>query len=274
MIRRGIGLAVVIVALLGAGLASGLVPFPAGTAARTAPTPGGTLPPGFSPVPPGSFPTTIGSPATAGPQASSSATPGRIAGAAPTGPRGFKLRGTIVPIGFPLPASASYRYGPGWHAPRLGAPLPYESILGISSTGRLLRAHDGVDLQVAIGTPVLAAFSGVVIDPRTRWYPWAPQLYGNVVVIRSTEPTSRGYYAINAHLSIVDVHVGEVVRRGEIVGRTGITGNAKGTIPHLHFELRAPFMIDQVWGGVFRRIDSFDARPSLLAADPHRRSLP
>ena len=121
-----------------------------------------------------------------------------------------------------------------------------------------------------IGTPVLAAFSGVVIDPRTKWRPWAPNLYGYVVVIQSTEPTSRGYYAIDAHLSRVAVGIGDTVTRGEVIGLTGITGDAAGTIPHLHFELRAPFLIDQTSGGVFRRLDCFDPLPSLLAADPRR----
>jgi murein DD-endopeptidase MepM/ murein hydrolase activator NlpD len=203
--------------------------------------------------------------ATASPSSPGAAAPG----AAPVSARGFRLRATVVPIGYPLPAGASYRYGPAWHAPRVGVPLPYESVRGISRSGALLRAHDGVDLRVRVGTPVLAAFSGVVVDPRVHWRPWAPSLYGNVVVIRSTEPTSPGYYAINAHLSRVAVAVGTAVQRGQVVGFTGVTGNAAGTIPHLHFELRAPFMIDQTWGGVFRRLDVFDPLPSLLVADPH-----
>ncbi|MHB8399693.1 MAG: M23 family metallopeptidase [Candidatus Limnocylindrales bacterium] len=255
------GVALVIVLVLGGGVATGALSLPGAGAHSTA---SGTASASAS----GS----VGNVATPSPTASPALPTVRpILGAAPTSARGFKVRATVVQIGFPLPAWASYRYGPGWHAPRFGVPLPYESVIGMSPGGVLLRGHDGVDVQVKIGTPVLAAFSGIVIDPRTRWRPWAPQLYGNVVVIQSTEATSPGYYAINAHLSVVDVHIGETVTRGQVVGRTGITGDARGTIPHLHFELRAPFMIDQRWGGVFRRIDSFDPLPSLLAADPHRR---
>jgi len=261
MIRRIAGVALVIALVLGGGVATGTLSLPRAGAHSTA---SGTASASAS----GS----VGNVAAPGSTASPApATIRPIVGAAPTSARGFKVRATVVQIGFPLPAWASYRYGPGWHAPRFGVPLPYESVIGMSPAGVLLRGHDGVDVQVKVGTPVLAAFSGIVIDPRTRWRPWAPQLYGNVVVIQSTEATSPGYYAINAHLSVVDVRVGETVTRGQVVGRTGITGDARGTIPHLHFELRAPFMIDQRWGGVFRRIDSFDPLPSLLAADPHRR---
>jgi murein DD-endopeptidase MepM/ murein hydrolase activator NlpD len=231
----------------------------AGSAGSPAPTAG------ISPAPSG--PTSAAS-ATGSPTPGASSPP-VVVGAAPTSAVGFRLRKTIVSIGYPLPASASYGYGPLWHAERVGVPHPYESVRGFRADGSLIRAHDGVDIQVKIGTPVLAAFSGVVVDPRVHWRLWDPSLYGNVVVIQSTEPTSPGYYAINAHLSKVSVHIGDTVQRGQVVGLTGITGNAAGTIPHLHFELRAPFLIDQVWGGAFRRIDVFDPLPSLRAADPH-----
>ena len=143
----------------------------------------------------------MGSPQASGSPAASPSTGARPPGSAPLAAKGFRLRATVVPIGFPLPLSAKPHYGPAWHAPRVGAPLPYQSVRGITKNGRLLRAHDGIDIQVRIGTPVLAAFSGVVVDPAKKWRPWAPSLYGYVVVIRSTEPTSPGYYAINAHLS-------------------------------------------------------------------------
>jgi murein DD-endopeptidase MepM/ murein hydrolase activator NlpD len=69
-----------------------------------------------------------------------------------------------------------------------------------------------------------------------------------------------------AHLSRQSVAIGRVVRRGQIVGRTGRTGNASGTVPHLHVELRA-FLIRYGYAGVIRRLDVFDVEPSLRAAD-------
>jgi murein DD-endopeptidase MepM/ murein hydrolase activator NlpD len=189
---------------------------------------------------------------------------------APTSALGFRPSATVVPIGFPLPASAKYRYGDGFRAPRVGRPYWYNQIRGVTRDGRLLRAHDGQDLQVRVGTPVLASFDGVIVDPTTIWRPWQPAIYGKVVVVQSTESTSLGYRSISAHLSRLAVAIGDVVRRGQVVGWTGQTGNAAGTVPHLHFELRAPFMIEFHYARIARRLDVFDPRPSLLAADPNR----
>jgi len=144
-------------------------------------------------------------------------------------------------------------------------------ISGVSKSGALLRGHDGIDLQVPVGTAVLAPFSGTVIDPRLHWKPWDPSRYGKVVAIQSDEPTSVGYTVILVHLSLIGAPIGVHVTRGQVVGLTGITGDAAGTIPHLHLELRAPFLIRYVVKGVVRRVDSFDPRPSLLAVDPRRR---
>jgi murein DD-endopeptidase MepM/ murein hydrolase activator NlpD len=172
-------------------------------------------------------------------------------------------------MGFPLQASARYRYGDLWRVARLGVVYPYNQIHGVTPSGVLLRAHDGVDLQVAIGTIVVAPFAGTVVDPATIWKPWDPQRYGRVIVVRSTEATSRGYYAMLVHLSRQSVAIGQTVRRGQVVGRTGQTGNAEGLPPHLHFELRAPFRIEFHYAGVLRFLDGFDPLPSLRAADPH-----
>ena len=190
--------------------------------------------------------------------------------AAPTSANGFSLRHTVVPIAFPLPAKPPHKYGDRYRAPRVGVVYPYEEARGRSTSGTLLRAHDGVDIQVPIGTRVFASFDGVIVDPAQRWKPWDPSRYGRVIVIQSTESTSLGYFSIGAHLSKLAVRIGDTVTRGELVGWTGITGNAAGTIPHLHFELRAPFLIPRTWNGVTRRLDVFDPYPSLLAADPSR----
>jgi murein DD-endopeptidase MepM/ murein hydrolase activator NlpD len=172
-------------------------------------------------------------------------------------------------MAFPLPAAVRYRYGAFWRTPRLGIVYPYNQIRGVAPGGGLLRAHDGVDIEVAIGTLVVAPFAGTIVDPARIWKPWDPERYGRVVVIRSTEPGSRGYYAILVHLSRQSVAIGQVVKRGQVVGRTGITGNAEGTAPHLHFELRAPFKIEFHYAGVKRLLDVFDPLPSLQGADPH-----
>jgi murein DD-endopeptidase MepM/ murein hydrolase activator NlpD len=191
--------------------------------------------------------------------------------AAPTSTAGFVPGKTIVPMGFPFAASVKVHYGPGFGVYRVGPLEPFNMISGISKSGALLRGHDGIDLQVPVGTQVLAPFSGTVIDPRKHWIPWDPARYGKVVAIQSDEPTSVGYTVILVHLSSIGAPIGVHVTRGQVVGLTGISGDAAGTIPHLHLELRAPFLIRYAIHGVVRRVDSFDPRPSLLAVDPRRK---
>jgi murein DD-endopeptidase MepM/ murein hydrolase activator NlpD len=190
--------------------------------------------------------------------------------AAPSSAATFVAGKTIVPMGWPFAPSVKVHYGPGFGVYRVGPLEPFNMISGVSKTGALLRGHDGIDLQVPVGTPVLAPFSGTVIDPRKQWIPWDPARYGKVVAILSDEPTSIGYTVILVHLSSIGAPIGAHVNRGQVVGLTGITGDAAGTIPHLHLELRAPFLIRYKVHGVVRRVDAFDARPSLLAVDPHR----
>jgi murein DD-endopeptidase MepM/ murein hydrolase activator NlpD len=178
-----------------------------------------------------------------------------------------------VSIRFPLKSGAAYSYTDNFLVSRVGTPYWYNHALATPG-GKLRRAHDGVDIYVPLGTPVLSPFDGVVIDPSTRWKPWLPARYGMVAVIASAEPMSRGYVAILAHLSRMNVRPGDRVQRGEVLGRTGRTGNAEATRPHLHFELRAPFRLSVKVGTAVRRVDAFDPYSSLIAADPARRSSP
>ena len=189
---------------------------------------------------------------------------------APTSAVGFDLRNTAIDIAFPFRATVRYRYSDRFLAPRVGVTRKYNHARGVSASGRLLRAHDGLDLRAKRGTRVSAAFSGTVIDPATRWKPWDPERYGKYLAIVSDEPTSPGYVVIYAHLASTRVVVGDHVGRGQWIGRVGNTGNAAAEPPQLHVELRAPFRIAVREGGRDRRIDAFDPYPSLLAADPKR----
>lgn len=89
--------------------------------------------------------------------------------------------------------------------------------------------HPGIDLQAAQGTPVGDSTAGVVESVQT---PLQSGGYGNLVTVRS----DGGYQELYAHLSRVDVHPGQQVNPGDLIGLVGSTGNSTG--PHLHFEVR------------------------------------
>lgn len=94
-------------------------------------------------------------------------------------------------------------------------------------TQRFTWYHRGLDIATSNGTPVLAADSGRVIVAG-----WPDNGgYGNRVEIDH----GNGYVTRYAHLSRIDVVVGQTVARGNVLGLEGSTGRSTG--PHLHFEI-------------------------------------
>jgi murein DD-endopeptidase MepM/ murein hydrolase activator NlpD len=91
---------------------------------------------------------------------------------------------------------------------------------------RGLAMHTGIDFRAPTGSGVRAAAPGTVVE--AGWMGG----YGRMVEIDHGNGVSTRY----AHLSALDVEVGDKVRRGEIVGRVGSTGRSTG--PHLHYEVR------------------------------------
>ena len=95
--------------------------------------------------------------------------------------------------------------------------------------------HHGVEIGKDFGTPVQSAADGVVIfagpDQAAIYSPWI-NFYGNVIVIHHVDDLCTLY----AHLSKIEVDVGDVVQVGEKIGEVGQSGAATGS--HLHFEVR------------------------------------
>ncbi|MBD0349137.1 MAG: peptidoglycan-binding protein [Thermoleophilia bacterium] len=89
------------------------------------------------------------------------------------------------------------------------------------------RFHAGLDFPAARGTRVTAGASGRVTHAGPLAGGW-----GNVVTV----DYGSGVEAMHAHLSRVDVRVGQRVAVGASLGAVGATGHATG--PHLHLELR------------------------------------
>ncbi|MFF2476985.1 M23 family metallopeptidase [Streptomyces sp. NPDC058066] len=91
--------------------------------------------------------------------------------------------------------------------------------------------HSGQDFAVPIGTNVMAAHGGTVVKAGPNGGGDGPA-YGNAIVIKH----ANGTYSQYAHLSRIDVHIGQTVSTGQHIALSGNTGNSSG--PHLHFEIR------------------------------------
>ena len=119
------------------------------------------------------------------------------------------------------PQQDGWRYGDGhfiW-------PLPRDSFW-ISQRFKHGK-HMAVDLAAPRGTPVYAADTGRVVKAG-----WSEIGYGYRIIIDH----GIDYVTLYAHLSEYYVQPGDIVQKGEIIGRVGSTGNSTG--PHLHFEIR------------------------------------
>ncbi|MCU1384758.1 MAG: hypothetical protein JWL71_3455 [Acidobacteria bacterium] len=117
-----------------------------------------------------------------------------------------------------------------WTAPFV-RPVPHEanSAFGTRSVfnGKPRNAHGGADFLSPAGTPIHAPNAGRVVVARSLYFS------GNTVIIDH----GLGLFSMLAHLSAIDVHEGDVVAPGEVLGRVGATGRVTG--PHLHWAVRA-----------------------------------
>lgn len=118
--------------------------------------------------------------------------------------------------GFAFPVRAPYSFVDTYGAPRAG-----------------YRRHQGVDIFAVAGTPLYAVVDGVIEDKGYN------ALGGNKLWLRSPGDGWRYYYA---HLRgfAPGINNGTRVRKGQLIGYVGNTGNAITTPPHLHFEAHVP----------------------------------
>lgn len=87
--------------------------------------------------------------------------------------------------------------------------------------------HKGIDIAGNVGDPVDVAINGEVVYAQFN-----DGGYGNLIIVEH-DNNMKSYYA---HLSKINVQVGDNVQKGDKIGEIGNTGNSTG--PHLHFELR------------------------------------
>jgi murein DD-endopeptidase MepM/ murein hydrolase activator NlpD len=89
------------------------------------------------------------------------------------------------------------------------------------------KSNDGINVAVPEGTPVKAAEDGVVAYSGNEL-----KGYGNLVLIRH----SNGYVTAYAHASELMVKRGETIKRGQVIAKSGQSGEVGS--PQLHFEIR------------------------------------
>ena len=89
------------------------------------------------------------------------------------------------------------------------------------------KSNDGINLAVPEGTPVKAAEDGVVAYSGNELTG-----YGNLVLVRH----SNGYVTAYAHASELMVKRGDTIKRGQIIAKSGQSGEVGS--PQLHFEIR------------------------------------
>ncbi len=117
----------------------------------------------------------------------------------------------------PAPTGAASAAGYVW---------PVHGVLTSNYGWRWGRMHEGIDIAVSNGTPVVAAAAGTVIV--AGWMGG----YGNLVVVDHGGGVSTAY----GHNTSVAVGVGQQVAQGQLIAYSGNTGHSTG--PHVHFEVR------------------------------------
>lgn len=123
----------------------------------------------------------------------------------------YTLRIATSPmLGWPIIAGAKSNIGSVWGDPRDGG----------------ARRHEGIDIMAAKGTNLVAVADGTIE------YAGEDDLGGKVVSLKANGHPFSAYYA---HLNEQMVTSGQKVKKGDIIGTVGNTGNARTTPPHLHF---------------------------------------
>lgn len=120
-------------------------------------------------------------------------------------------RGTL-PLSWPLSLSGRISSDFGWRTDPFGGPAS--------------EYHGGIDIAVPVGTPVLAAADGIVVE--ASWLGAS----GYAVIIDHSQGIRTSY----SHNSKLLVQPGWTVRRGERIALSGSTGRSTG--PHLDFRVR------------------------------------
>jgi murein DD-endopeptidase MepM/ murein hydrolase activator NlpD len=105
------------------------------------------------------------------------------------------------------------------------------------------QAHRATDIMAPRGTSVLAVDDGTIRKLFTS-------LRGGLTIYQFDPTETYCYYYAHLDRYADGIHENRPVRRGEIIGYVGTTGDAAVTMPHLHFEIARIGADKKWWGGV------------------------
>lgn len=117
-----------------------------------------------------------------------------------------------------------------------------EELLDTFSESRGERRHDALDIPAPRGTPVIAATDGRVLRLFTSER-------GGLMIY--TADASERFVLMYAHLDSYEGGLGDgsPLRRGQVIGYVGTTGNAPPNVPHLHFAIARSTDVSRWWEG-------------------------
>jgi murein DD-endopeptidase MepM/ murein hydrolase activator NlpD len=104
------------------------------------------------------------------------------------------------------------------------------------------RRHDAIDIMAAEGTPVIAAADGTIEKLFNS-------VRGGITIYERSQDQKWIYYY--AHLSAYapGLKEGQAVKRGQVIGKVGHTGDASPDGPHLHFAVNQMAPGERWWNG-------------------------
>ncbi|HET6776236.1 MAG TPA: M23 family metallopeptidase, partial [Actinomycetota bacterium] len=134
---------------------------------------------------------------------------------AQTSPTGIPDPRDVLSVVGPFPVAGLAWWQDDWHAYRC---CPHEHL------------HQGMDMFAERGTPLVATADGVV----------SQKVNGSVsgLGVEVTDATGTQYFYAHLDAFAAGLRQGQRVRRGDVLGYVGNTGNARGTSAHVHFEVQ------------------------------------
>ena len=125
--------------------------------------------------------------------------------------------------------------------------IPVEGVRAVNlrdnfADARTGHMHGALDIMAPRGTPVLAAVDGTVRKLFTS-------AAGGITIYETDPAEEMIYYYAHLDRYASDLVEGKVLRRGDVIGYVGTTGNAPRNSPHLHFAISVLPPTKEWWRG-------------------------